>query len=98
MEVQFAKSTLKRLDEDGAFTAGFSPAIVKAFRKMIQLIRAAVDERDLYARPAVRFEKLSGKRGHQHSMRLNDQYRLITELQGRSPSKVVVVMNIEDYH
>jgi len=98
VEVQFAGNTLKRLDVDGGFTAGFPPAIVRAFRKTMQVIRAAVDERDLYARPAVRFEKLSGKRRHQHSMRLNDQYRLVVELQGSSPNKVLMVINVEDYH
>jgi len=98
MEVQFAKAKLRRLDAERGFTGGLSPALVKAFRKKTQLIRAAVNEQDLHAYQAIRFERLSGKRQHQYSMRLNDQYRLVVELEGSSPNKVVVVINIEDYH
>ena len=98
MEVQFAKAKLRRLDAERGFTGGLSPALVKAFRKRTQVVRAADNERDLYAYRAIRFERLSGKRQHQHSMRLNDQYRLVVELQGSSPNKVVMVIDIEDYH
>ena len=99
MELEFAKDALRQLATDADFTAGLSPALVKAFRKAVQIIIAATDERDIYARPAVRFEKLSRRRQHQqHSMRLNDQYRLIVELRGEAPKKVVRVIDIEDYH
>jgi toxin HigB-1 len=98
MEVQFAKAKLRRLDAERGFTGGLSPALVKALRKTTQVIRAAASERDLYAYRAARFEKLSGKRQHQYSMRLNDQYRLVVELEGSSPNKVVTVIDIEDYH
>jgi len=45
-----------------------------------------------------RFEKLRGKRGHQYSMRLNDQWRLILEMRGKSSDKTIVIVGIEDYH
>jgi len=64
----------------------------------MQIIRAAPDERTFYALKSLRFEKLKGKRSHQCSMKLNDQWRLIVELQGQTPNKVVLVVGIEDYH
>jgi toxin HigB-1 len=64
----------------------------------MQVIRAALDERDFYALKSLRYEKLKGRRGHQHSMRLNDQFRLIVEYEGTGPDKTVVVVGIEDYH
>lgn len=68
----------------------------------MQQIRAATDERDFYKLRSLRFEKLQGKRKHQYSMRLNDQYRLIVELIKENPdrgsSKVIKIVNIEDYH
>lgn len=97
MEIEFTDANLERLYTEESYTAGLSPAIVKAFRKVTQMIRAAVDERDLYARPALRFEKLLGKRKGEHSLRLNDQYRLIVELTGSVP-KVVRIVKVEDYH
>ena len=98
MDVEFASDDLKQVDADAEASARLGPAIDRAFRKVMQIIRAAVDERDLYARPAIRFEKLSGKRQHQRSMRLNDQYRLIVELEGNAPNKIVRIVAIEDYH
>jgi proteic killer suppression protein len=72
--------------------------MVKAFRKRMQTIRAARDERDFYALQSLRFEKLKGARSHQHSMRLNDQWRLILEFEGKGEKKTLVVVGIEDYH
>ena len=64
----------------------------------MQQIRAAADERDFYAIRSLHFEKLSGRRQDQYSMRLNDQYRLILEIAGGAADKVIVIVGIEDYH
>ena len=104
MDVVFADDDLCRLELDPEFTANRGQAIVKAFRKRMQLIRAATDESDLRELKSLRFEKLKGQRKHQHSMRLNDQYRLIIELIEDTPNpkekkkKVIKIVNIEDYH
>ena len=98
MEVEFADDSLDRLETDIQFTAGFERAIVKGFRKAMQAIRAAPDERDFYAAKGLHFEKLEGARSHQRSMRVTKQWRLIVELHGEAPNKVVRIIGIEDYH
>lgn len=98
VEVRFKDDRLDRLETDPGYSAGFSQAVVSAFRKRMQQIRAAIDERAFYALKSLRFEKLQGNRDHQHSMRLNDQMRLIIELEGKAPQKIVVVVSVEDYH
>lgn len=98
MQVEFKNSDLDRLETDARFTAGFGPDVVKAFRRRMQAIRAAVDERDLAAVRGNNFEKLKGNRSHQYSMRLNDQWRLILEIRKSTPKNIVVVIDIEDYH
>lgn len=98
MEVEFADKDLDRLETDPDFNAGFSQEIVKAFRKRMQLIRAAPDERTFYAFKSLHFEKLKGDRSHQRSMRLNDQWRLIIEIQTSDSGNIIVVVGIEDYH
>ena len=75
----------------------YSQAIVKAFRKCMQVIDNAVDERDLYAMKSLHFEKLQG-REPERSMRLNRQWRLIVELDESEARKKVRVKGIEDYH
>lgn len=96
MEVEFADADLDRLEVDPKFTAGLAPAIVRGFRKAIQAVRAAHDERDLRASRGLGFERLKGKREHQCSMRLNKQWRMILEFKD-GPKKVLIV-GIEDYH
>lgn len=96
MVIEFADSDLDRLECDPKFTGGFSPAIVRGFRKAMQAIRAADDERDLHASRGLGFEKLKGQREHQRSMRLNKQWRLILELKD-APKKMIII-GIEDYH
>lgn len=98
MDVRYEDSELERLATDPSFRGKWSQAVVKAFRKRIQAIGAATDERVFYQMKSLHFEKLAGARRHQHSMRLNDQYRLIVEYEGKSPNKTIVVISIEDYH
>lgn len=99
VEIIFATEELDRLEVDGTFTAGLNQSIVKAYRSRINIIRQAVDERLFYVYKSLRFEKLEGKRKGQHSMRLNDKYRLIVELvEHRPKDKTVRIIEITDYH
>jgi toxin HigB-1 len=98
MDVEFADSSLDRLEVEPGYNAGFGDAIVKAYRKRMQQIRAASDERTFYASRSLNFEKLSGDRQGQYSIRLNKQWRLIIELRGEAPRKRVNVVEITDYH
>ena len=64
-----------------------------AERKLIMLHRAASIE-DLRVPPANRLEMLSGKRDGQHSIRINDQWRICFEWREDG----VYVVEIADYH
>ena len=98
MEIRFDTDDLARLETDSEFDGGYSQAVVRAYRKVVNLVRQAVDERDFRNIRSLNFERLKGDRKHQHSMRLNLQWRLIVELEGKGTAKVVAIMEIEDYH
>ena len=98
MEVRFEDPTLERLEADPNFTNGMDGALVKAFRKRLQFIRAASDERAFYAMKSLHYEKLQGDRAGQRSMRLNDQWRLILRIRQDDDGKCVVIISIIDYH
>ena len=98
MDVRFADKDLDRLETDPDFSAGFAREIVRAFRKRMQTIRAAPDERTFHALKGLHFEKLKGTRQHQRSMRLNSQWRLILEIERSEPGRTMVIIGIEDYH
>lgn len=98
VDVEFDDDDLDRLETDREYFGSHGVPVVRAFRRTMQFIRAARDERDLYAMKSRRFEKLKGKRQHQHSLRLNDQWRLIVEIRGEHPQKRIAVIEINDYH
>lgn len=98
MEIEFDDPDLERLARDSGFTAGHPPAIVKGFRKVVQFVRAAPDERALIAMHGLNFHPLKHDRLGQHSLNINDQYRLIIELRGDAPKKRIGVIEIVDYH
>jgi proteic killer suppression protein len=98
MEVRFQNADLDRMETDPRFDGGYPQAVVRAFRKRLQTIRAAPDERLFYQLKSLHFEKLKGDRSHEHSMRLNDQWRLILRFEGEAPNKTVCVVSVEDYH
>ena len=98
MDIEFSDAYLDRLESDAAFDGKLAQAIVRMYRKRMQQIRAARDERDFYALKSLHFEKLQGQRSHQHSMKINDQFRLVIEIMGEAPNRRIKVVPIEDYH
>jgi toxin HigB-1 len=98
MDFRFNDGSLERLYTELDFDGGHGRPIARAFRKVMNVIRQAHDERDFYAMRSLRFEKLKGSRSHQRSMRLNDQWRLILEIEEGRPKNTIVVIAIEDYH
>ncbi len=98
MQVEFRDSNLDRLEVDPTFDAGLPSGVVRQFRKRMQAIRDAVDERDLYVFKSWRFKKLHGDRSHERSIRLNRQWRLIVEIRVADPTNVLIIVSIEDYH
>jgi len=98
LKVVFRDRRLFELATDKNASSGHPQAVEKKFRLRIQQIMAVQDERDFYKHASLHFEKLKGDRKHQHSMRLNDQWRLIVEFDGEAPNKRIVIVAIEDYH
>ena len=98
MEVKYDDADLERLETDPAVNTRLGRDLLRAFRKCMQLIRAVPDERSLYGFQSRRFKQLQGARSHQHSLRLNDQWRLIVEIEKGNPKNVLKIIAIEDYH
>ena len=63
MRIVFEDDDLRRLAEDPSYTQRrWGPDLVKAYRKKIQVLLAAIDERDLRALRPLHLERLSGRR------------------------------------
>ncbi len=97
MRFRFSDGKLERLYTDAAFTAGYGRNIVKAFRKVVGWIAAASTEQDFYRLKSLHYERLKGDRSHQRSMRLNDQFRLILEIETVG-ERTVIIIGIEKHY
>ena len=68
--------------------------IQRIARRKLEILDAAESLNDLRVPPANRLEKLKGNRSHQHSIRINDQWRICFEWHDRDAYEVEIV----DYH
>jgi toxin HigB-1 len=66
----------------------------KAATRKLQMLDDAAELRDLMAPPANRLEALKGERKGQHSIRINDQWRICFVWTQAGPERVEIV----DYH
>lgn len=98
MDAHHADGSLARLESDPAFSGGYAQEAVRGFRKVMNAIRAAADERDLGQMRSLHFEKLKGDLAGLWSLRLNRQWRLIVEIVPGEPKNSIRVLRIEDYH
>jgi toxin HigB-1 len=76
----------------------WAAGIAEAFARVMGVIDAMPDVRDLYALKSLHFERLSGDRKGQSSVRLNKQYRLIVTVEREDGTDVLVIHEIVDYH
>lgn len=98
MIVAFGDSDLAKIETPEAAKTRFSVAVIKSARRKLTVIRAAPDERALRNWKSLHYEKLKGDREGQCSIRLNDQYRMIFELDDADSPPKVTILAIEDYH
>jgi proteic killer suppression protein len=98
LRFQFKTKRLETLytQEKGAHK--YPAGVIDAFFDVMAIIDGAQDERDLYALKGLRYEKLKGKRKEQHSIRLNDQFRLVVQRKEDEKGRHLLIIGIEDYH
>lgn len=98
MRLRFRTEDLRRLYEEKDFrVAQIGPDLTKQYRKKVGFLASAADERDLYGYKALHFERLEGREG-QRSIRLNKQWRLIIELETDDEGRLILIVDVEDYH
>ena len=91
------KSFKDRMTEavyQGESPKGFPADLVEAARRKLGYLDAAVDLNDLRSPPGNRLEALGRDRDGQHSIRVNDQFRVCFIWTDEGPKDV----EIADYH
>jgi proteic killer suppression protein len=92
--IQSVKGRLARDAVNGRFGKGFPADLVKRTRVLLSALQAAAVLDDLRVPPGNRLEALSRDRTGQHSIRINDQWRICFVWTEAGPSEVEIV----DYH
>lgn len=99
MQIEYGDDDLRCLAEDSDFAPRqWSRGLIRAYRMKIQVLASAKDERDLRHLRSLRLKELSGKRRGTSSIRLNEQYRLILRFRTDPGGRVVIVLELVDYH
>lgn len=78
----------------GLLPKGFSASLAATSRRKLRYLDAAVSLDDLRRPPGNRLEALAGDRRGQHSIRINDQWRLCFSWRDGAAHDVEIV----DYH
>jgi toxin HigB-1 len=79
---------------NGESPKGFPADLVKVARRILRYLNAADNLGDLRSPPGNRLEALAGDRNGQHSIRINDQFRVCFVWTSKCPAEVEIV----DYH
>lgn len=90
MRVTFKQDALARMDSELAFTGGYPPVVVSAYRGRIQVLRAAPQEHAVLPLRSFRLQP-RGNGTSQHSMRVTDDWDLIVAFEDGEDGRVAVV-------
>jgi len=75
-------------------TRHLTPAVVKTALRKLDMLNAAAQLEDLRVPPGNRLEALRGDLAGKHSIRINDQWRLVFRWTPAGPAEV----HLTDYH
>ena len=98
MRIEFANDDLARICTDEAHRTGLPFAVIKAARRKLVQLEAALDERDLRNLKGLNYKKLQGEREGQRQIRVNDQYRIVFTLSEGERAPVITIIEIGDTH
>jgi len=76
---------------NGGGPKGFPADLVKVSRQKLRYLNAADDLGDLRSPPGNRLEALAGDRKGQHSIRINDQFRVCLVWTTEGPAEAEIV-------
>ncbi|MGA2582961.1 MAG: type II toxin-antitoxin system RelE/ParE family toxin [Tepidisphaeraceae bacterium] len=89
---------MQRSFVDGKDYARLGINVFRAFVQKVQILANAESEADLYAIKSLHFEKLSGDRQGQRSIRLNKQFRLVFTIHRTADGSLAWIIEVIDYH
>ena len=78
----------------GAGSRRTPPDVIATSLRKLDMLNAAAELRDLASPPGNRLEALRGDHAGMHSIRVNDQWRIVFRWTAQGPAEV----RLQDYH
>ena len=98
MDVIFSDKKLELIETDQAHETKLPVAIIKSCRQKFVYLRSAHDERDLRNWKSLHYEKLQGDREGQRSVRINDKWRIVFELDKDTDPTKIIILAVENHY
>ena len=98
MQIEYKNKDLAVLETEKAAETRLPISVITAFRKRLVVLRAAPDERTMRNWKSLHYEKLSGDREGQRSIRLNEKWRIVFELDSGTTPATLRILEVVDYH
>ena len=80
----------------------YPPEVAKAFVKKVKILQQAENTQMLRQYKSLHFEELKGDLKGSHSVRVNDQYRIVLKIEkednGTVKIEIVIIEDLVDYH
>jgi plasmid maintenance system killer protein len=96
MEVQFNDARYDRLEIDPNYTFGLPVSVVTHYRMSLQLLRAAVDEKDLRALHQLNLTPVADVSPSCNSVSLGDGYEILLNLYTGTANRHIQIIKIRN--
>jgi toxin HigB-1 len=97
MEIDYQDARAALVETDRAADSRYPIEVINSLRRKLHVIRNAPDERTLRNWKSLHYEKLQGS-ADQHSIRINDKWRLVFTIDTKSRPNRITVLAVTDYH
>lgn len=98
MLIEYRDKTLALLPTERAAETKLPPEVIAAYRRKLVVLHSAPDERTLRNWKSLHYEKLKGDREGKRSIRLNDKWRVVFELDASTDPATIWILEVVDYH
>lgn len=98
MKIEFRNKRLALIRTERAHELGLPVAVIKSCRDKLVVLEAAPDERTLRNWKSLNYKKLEGDKAGLRQIRINDQFRIVFELETETSPPTITIVDIGDTH
>lgn len=98
MEIVYRDIDLSLLETDQAAKTKLPTNVIISARRKIQFLRNASSEQDIRNWKSLHYEKLVGDKRGEHSIRVNNKWRIVFAIDKSTTPNKITINVIEDYH